>query len=87
MGRQLNIRSDEAYDLAHSIARRVGRPVTDVVRDALKAYETKFVEGMTPEQRERYEALRDLAKRTSRMKRPGATSDHGDLYDEIGLPK
>jgi hypothetical protein len=85
MGRQLNIRSDEAYELAHTIARRVKRPVTDVVRDALKAYEATFVEGMTPQQRERYETLRALAKRTAAMKKPA--SAHDDMYDENGLPR
>lgn len=89
MGRQLNVRNDEAYELAHMISRRIGRPVTEVVRDALRVYGNTLpaVDGMTPTQLQRYEALRSLAKRTSVLKRPGATSDHGDLYDENGLPK
>lgn len=89
MGRQLNIRSDEAYELAHTISRRTGRPVTEVVRDALRVYGDTLpaVDGMTPTQLQRYEALRALAKRTAAQKLPGATSDHDDMYDEYGLPK
>ncbi len=89
MGRQLNVRNDEAYELAHIIARRVGRPVTDVVRDALRVYGGTLpaVDGMTPTQLQRYESLRALAKRTAAQALPGATSDHDDLYDEYGLPK
>lgn len=89
MGRQLNIRSDEAYELAHMIARRVGRPVSDVVRDALRYYGDALpqIDGLTPTQRQRYESLRALAKRTAATAIPGATSDHDDLYDDFGLPK
>lgn len=43
-------------------------------------------EEMNPEQRARYERLRALTKRASALKKPGATSDHSDLYDEHGLP-
>ena len=41
---------------------------------------------MTPEQRARYARLRALAERGAALKKPGATSDHSDLYDEFGLP-
>lgn len=41
---------------------------------------------MNPEQRARYDRLRALAKLGGSLKKPGATSDHSDLYDEHGLP-
>jgi hypothetical protein len=88
MARQLNIRSDEAHRLAHLIADQTGRPVVDVVVEALRDYGSKLprVDDMTPTQRAGYEALRKLASRAVKYKHPGATSDHSDLYDEHGLP-
>ena len=58
MPRQLNIRSDEAHRLAHLIADQTGRPVVDVVVEALRDYGSKLppVDDMTPTQRAGYEA-------------------------------
>ena len=88
MTRQLNVRNDEAYELAHKIARSVDRPVTQVVLEALRAYgsEIPAEDGMTPSQRASYEALMALAKEAGKHKKPGATSDHRDMYDDFGLP-
>ncbi len=96
MAKQLNIRSDEAFEIAHRIAVRDNVPVTEAVVQALRSYGTKFanselsklpkVEEMTPAQRADYEALRALAKKAAKGKKPGATSDHTDMYDEFGLP-
>jgi hypothetical protein len=88
MPKQLNIRSDEAHRLAHLIANQTGRAVVDVVLEALREYGSKLpkVDEMTPTQRATYEALRDLAREASKHKKPGATSDHSDMYDEYGLP-
>ena len=41
---------------------------------------------ITPAQRAGYEALRTLSHEAAKHKRPGATSDHSDMYDENGLP-
>jgi hypothetical protein len=53
MPRQLNIRSDEAHRLAHLIADQTGRPVVDVVVEALRDYGSKLapVDDMPPTQR------------------------------------
>lgn len=45
------------------------------------------LEELTPRQREIYERLGALAAETAAQKRPGATSDHRDMYDDRGLPK
>jgi hypothetical protein len=89
MTKQLSIRSDEAYSLAHIIAEQTGQPIVQVILTALRDYGSKLPEkdGMTPEQRASYEALRALSRETSKHKLPGATSDHSDMYDEFGLPK
>jgi hypothetical protein len=88
MIKQLNIRSDEAYSLAHKIADNLGKPVGEAVLIALRDYGSRLpkVEDMTPTQRAEYEALMALAKEAAKHKRPGATSDHSDMYDEKGLP-
>lgn len=38
MGRQLNIRSDTAYELASALASKQGKSITMVVEEALKAH-------------------------------------------------
>jgi hypothetical protein len=81
--RNLNIKSDQAYDLATFIAKRTGKSLTLVVTEALQK-EKRFLtkdeliekwtkiaednwERMTPEQRE--------------------WDYNADMYDEWGLPK
>ena len=88
MMKQLNVRSDEAFRLAHSIAEETNAQVADVVVTALREYGARLPkrEGMTPTQRATYEALRELSRETAKRKKPGATSDHSDMYDEFGLP-
>ena len=88
MAKQLNIRNDEAFHLAHAIADQTGKPITEIVATALKTYAATLPsrEGMTPEQRATVDWLRDLSRRTSRRKKPGVSSDHTDMYDEFGLP-
>ena len=89
MARQLNVRSDEAYETAHAIARRTRLTTTEVVEKALRQLEAQTPvkdEGMTPEQQKRFDALMALSQETAKYKLPGATSDHSDMYDENGLP-
>jgi hypothetical protein len=87
--KQLNIRSDEAHRLAQLISDRTGRPVVDVVVEALRQMSAKLpsVDDLNSAQRAAYEDLRALAHETAKYKKPGATSDHSDMYDEFGLPK
>ena len=89
MTKQLSIRSEEAYRLAHVIADELGKPLVQVVEDALREYGSKLPQrdGMTPAQRADFEALRALSREAAKHKLPGATSDHSDMYDEFGLPK
>lgn len=89
MTKQLNIRSDEAYRLAHIISEETDQPVVQVIVAALRDYGAKLPKRarMTPAQRAEAEALRALARESAKHKLPGATSDHSDMYDEFGLPK
>jgi hypothetical protein len=89
MSRQLNIRNDEVYRLAHEVAADMGKPVTEAMLTLLRAYkpETPAVDEHTAEQRAWLEEIRALAMEASRYAPPGMTSDHSDLYDEYGLPR
>jgi hypothetical protein len=92
MPKQLNIRSDEAYERAHRLARQNGVSVTRVVEEALEKLEPNDEDhdrlaALTDEQRARYLRLRALSEYGRRHKRRGSTSDHHDFYDDKGLPK
>lgn len=89
MSRQLNIRNDEVYRLAHEVAADMGKPVTEAMLTLLRAYKpaAPAVHSHTQEQRAWLEEVRALALEASRHKPPGMTSDHSDLYDENGLPR
>ena len=88
MPRQLNVRSDEAYDIATRIARRTGRPRPDVVLAALMTYqEARTGRKLNKAQRAFTDELMALARRSAAAAGPKGTSDHAHLYDEHGLPK
>ena len=90
MPRQLNIRSDKAYDMARRLAAHYGVTTARIVEDALDEYAARRMlpsKKVTKEEADAFvreiqqmvEALRPFVK-------PGATSDHSDMYDENGLP-
>jgi hypothetical protein len=93
MPKQLNIRSDEAYDIAHALARRDNRSVTEIVETALRAMRDRSEaqeDILSPDAiLKRYEKLRRLRARIAASRLPDGSdpSDHSDLYDEHGLPK
>jgi hypothetical protein len=88
MPRQLNIRSDEAYELAHRVARQSGKSVTEVVTQALRQVHGPLPPEVSPQDAaETYRMLMELASQGGERKKPGATSDRTDMYDEHGLPK
>lgn len=89
--KQLNIRSDEAAGLAAILAKQLGKTTTEVVEEALRAYETSVAPrdelGLTPEGRKRYDNIMRLARETARHITPEMTFDEDWMYDENGLPK
>jgi hypothetical protein len=91
MVRQLNIRSDEAFETARTLAKHLGRTTTEIVVDALRAYRSKMLvpsRRITKEQaEENYRVITAAAKEFAAGKFPNATSDHSDMYDEHGLPR
>ena len=90
MPRQLNIRSDEAYETAHRLADHLGQTTTKVVEEALGEYAARRLlpsKKVTKEEAEAFLAELDrLIEEARPFRKPGATSDHSDMYDENGLP-
>lgn len=89
MTRQLNIRNDEVYRLAHRLAADLGKPVAEAMLTLLRAQYSELpkVADLTPSQRATYERLQALSREAAKHGLPGATSDHSDMYDDFGLPK
>jgi hypothetical protein len=88
MGKQLNIRSDEAYALAHRLAREQKRSVTAVVVDALRQEAAGDAGDMFSEKSvaDRMRKMQEAIRRTRENLKPDAGDDLGDMYDENGLP-
>ncbi len=90
MAKQLNVRSDAAHRLATQLSRRLNLSTTKVVEQALMELDRKVPEpaggDLPPDQEADHRAFMELVRSVQRFKKPGATSDHSDLYDENGLP-
>lgn len=90
MPRQLNVRSDEAYEIAQRVAEISDRPVAQVVLEALREYGAKFPDqsNLTATQRAEIAAIRAIGRRAAAKRLPGVTFDEimTEMYDEFGLP-
>jgi hypothetical protein len=87
--RQLNIRSDEAYHLAHALSRRERRSAQEIVIAALRRYaEAASAPGDAEQLKSEAEYARIMAfaERIRHEFKPDAVNDHTDMYDEHGLP-
>lgn len=90
MPRQLNIRSDKAYDTARELSREYGVTTTKIVEDALDEYRARRSlpsRKVTKEEAAAFvREIETLIAAARPFRKPGATSDHSDMYDENGLP-
>jgi hypothetical protein len=100
MPRQLNIRSDEAYERAHRVAERKGITVTEAVVIALRGYDAvdpplPTYDDLTPEQKREVDAFRARARKArAEALAAGFTEEQltqeyidNEMYDEHGLPR
>ena len=86
MGRQLNIKSEDAYRLASRISELTGESLTSVVIRALQAELAR--EEHARDREERLRRVREItADIRHHLKHPLPASNHDWLYDENGLPK
>ena len=83
MGVQLNIKSDEAYDLANKIALAEGISLTQAVLEALRLREREV------SKEARVERAKAICREARALMSPETVAlDIDDyLYDEFGLPK
>ena len=85
----LNIKDDAVHEQARKLAALTGVSITAAVREAI-AERLRHVEAelAAPAHERSGERLLELGRRFSAInKHLGMTSDHSDLYDELGLPK
>ncbi len=91
--KQLNVRSDEAYETAHRLAKRLGKSTQDVVIEALrdKAARELPTETLLPAQvvKRRLALLSEAVDAMWDGKHPPAIDPHDEswMYDERGLPR
>jgi len=80
----MNIKSEKAQRLARQLAAETGQSMTKAIENAL---EDQLVRLARHKEREyRFRRVREIVDSLPPPP-PGVTSDHSDLYDEIGLPK
>jgi hypothetical protein len=81
--RNLNIKSDEAYELAHFVAERKGQSMTAVVVDLLQREKRALTK---VELKEKW--MQIAAENRRKLDPEFLNWDYNaDLYDELGLPK
>lgn len=93
--KQLNVRSDEAYERAHRLAKRLGTTTQDVVVKALRALEQGDTEPVHSDRSDE-QAINDVRQILAEARRNlwgGNVPEPFDhkasddwLYDENGLP-
>jgi hypothetical protein len=88
--KQLNIRSEKAYEAAQRLSKRLGVSATRVIEDALLEYEARKI---VPSTRVTAEEARTFRETVLRMAREGRAArkdnrplDDRDLYGDDGLP-
>lgn len=83
----LNIKNEEAHELAAELARLTGKSMTAVVIDALR---TQLKQMQRYQEREtRLEELMAIGERcAAHIQHPVTALQHGEiLYDETGMPR
>ena len=87
MVKQLNVRSERAYEIARRLALRTGRSRTDVVVAALLRYdEARTGRKLTAKERAFVDELMALARHSAAAAPPTVHSDQRELYDKKGMP-
>jgi antitoxin VapB len=84
---QLNIKDAALIAEAKELAALLGTSATGAVRTAVSERLAREKAERDERRRRKYEAIMEIAERSSKLFPPGTTSDHSDLYDENGLPR
>jgi len=82
----MNIKNPEVHRLARKLADATGESMTAAIRRALEERLERVERPHDEQVAERKRRVREILDSFGPVP-PGVTSDHSDLYDEIGLPK
>lgn len=87
MTKQLNMRPREVHFRAHCIGARLGKPLAEAILIVVRKSESRSpaIGELTLSQRDTYEMFDRLPREAAKHKLPGATADHKDMCDELGL--
>jgi len=80
----LNIKNPNVEKLAKQLATETGQSITGAIEQALEGELRRL--RLNDDYETRKARIKDILRRSGQTP-PGVTSDHSDLYDEIGLPK
>ncbi|WP_137124710.1 type II toxin-antitoxin system VapB family antitoxin [Roseomonas sp. HF4] len=84
---QLNIKDDALIAEAKELAVLLGTSATGAVREAVHERLLREKARRDEARQRKVAAIMAIAEDAARLFPPGSTSDHGDLYDEDGLPR
>jgi antitoxin VapB len=84
---QLNIKDDALIAEAKELAALLGTSATGAVRAAVQERLAREKAAREARRQAMVEAVLAIGERVRATLPAGATSDHGELYDEHGLPK
>ncbi len=79
----LNIKSDQAHELARRLAKETGLTMTAAIEVALENQLDRIYRHK--ERDYRYRRIKEIVSRLEPVPE-GVTSDHSDFYDDDGLP-
>jgi len=80
----LNIKNPKVEQLAKQLAAETGQSITGAIEQALAGELQRL--RLNDDYEIRKARIKEILRRSGPTP-PGVTSDHSDLYDEIGLPK
>jgi antitoxin VapB len=84
---QMNIKDEALIAEAKELAALLGTSATGAVRAAVQERLAREKAARDAARDDMVAAILAIGERVRRTLPPGATSDHGDLYDEHGLPR
>ncbi|CAH0307069.1 type II toxin-antitoxin system VapB family antitoxin [Roseomonas sp. CECT 9278] len=84
---QLNIKDDVLIAEAKELAALLGTSATGAVREAVHERLAREKAARDEARQRKVAAIMAIAKDASKLFPPGTSSDHGDFYDENGLPR
>lgn len=80
----MNIKNPNVEKLAKQLATETGQSLTAAIEQALEGELRRL--RLNDDYETRKARIKEILRRSGPTP-PGASSDHSDLYDEIGLPK